>query len=172
MVNIDELFAMMSEPELDETILLTMNENTRVIAIPDEAIVIAAEGDKDVNRVQFKMNRYFRGLDLADFSARINYKTALGNYYYYIVDDLVAWGDYIVFSWLVSDHAAEADGTVEFSICMQLMSGEDVVREFNSTIAKAKCLSSVHDDQAEDDNPIIGTIAILDDAVLDSVVLG
>lgn len=172
MISVEELFATMREPVIDESILLTIDENTRVITIPDKAIVLAAEGDKDVNRVQFKMKRYFREVDMAKFEARINYQTALGNRYFYVVDDLVPQGDYILFSWLVSNYAAEEDGTVQFSLCMRQMSGENVVREFNSTTAKAKCLPSIHDEEAADDNPISETVTILDESELGATVLG
>lgn len=60
MTTVDELFAAMSAPKADR-VILTIDEDLRIIDIPNLAVVIGAEGDKDVNRLYFKMDRLYRG---------------------------------------------------------------------------------------------------------------
>lgn len=57
----------MDAPKVDR-VILTIDENLRIIDIPNLAVVIGAEGDKDVNRLYFKMDRLYRGTDLAAFT--------------------------------------------------------------------------------------------------------
>lgn len=171
MQSVEELLAAMSEPIAEDAIVVSIDETTRAITIPDELIIIAAEGDKNINRVQFKMSRYFQNIDLANFDVQINYESALGNRYIYIVDDMVAYNDIITFSWLVSEHAAEEYGTVQFSICMKLTAGENVAKIFYSTVGRAQCLESIREEDSIDDNPINGVPTILDKTVLGDSVL-
>lgn len=170
MTTVDELFATMSAPETNR-VILTIDEDLRIISIPNLAIVIGAEGDKDVNRLYFKMNRNYRGTDLAAFTPRINYTNAAGKHYYYDANDMTIEGDSLTFSWLIRAQAAQVSGTVEFSVCMREFSGTELLAEFNSTTATMNCLKSIHEDDAENDSAYAGTFAVLDEAVLDSAVL-
>jgi hypothetical protein len=119
MTTVDELFAAMDAPKVDR-VILTIDENLRIIDIPNLAVVIGAEGDKDVNRLYFKMDRLYRGTDLAAFTPRINYINAAGKNYYYDATDLTVEGDSLTFSWLIRAQAAEVSGTVEFSVWVSL----------------------------------------------------
>lgn len=170
MTTVDELFATMSAPKADR-VILTIDEDLRIIDIPNLAVVIGAEGDKDVNRLYFKMDRLYRGTDLAAFTPRINYINAAGKHYYYDANDLNIEGDSLTFSWLIRAQAAEASGMVEFSVCMRQYDGTDLLAEFNSTTASMKCLKSIHKEDAENDSNYSGTFAILDQAVLDQAVM-
>jgi len=172
MASVEELLAAMSEPEEQARVILTIDEDLRIVTIPGIALVIGAEGDKDVNRLWFKMARNYRGTDLAGFTPKINYNNAAGGHYYYISTDMEVDDDSLMFSWLISDKAAEARGTVEFSICMQKYDGSKLSQEFNTTTASMTCLKSIHEKEAEDDNPTAGKLAFLDEAVLDEAILG
>ena len=172
MASVDEVLAAMSEPEEPDKMILTIDENMRVVSIPNLAIVIGAEGDRNVNRLWFKMNRNYRGTDLAYFTPKINYRNADGDSYYYLPDDVMGTDDYIMFSWLVGGYAAVKTGSVSFSICMQQIEGDEVVKEFNSTTASMTCLVSIHDEDAQPDREISSDIAILDEALLDEAILG
>ena len=44
MTTVDELFAAMDAPKVDR-VILTIDENLRIIDIPNLAVVIGAEGD-------------------------------------------------------------------------------------------------------------------------------
>ena len=170
MTTVDELFAAMSAPKVDR-VILTIDENLRIIDIPNLAIVIGAEGDKDVNRLHFKMDRFYRGTDLMPFMPRINYINAAGKNYYYDATDLTVEDDSLTFSWLIRAQAAEASGTVEFSVCMRQYAEKELVAEFNTTTASMKCLKSIHRGDAENDSNYSGTFAVLDQAVLDQAVM-
>ena len=172
MASVEELLASMSEPEEQARVILTIDEDLRIVTIPGIALVIGAEGDKDVNRLWFKMSRNYRGSDLAGFTPKINYNNAAGGHYYYISTDMELKGDSLIFSWLISDKAAEERGTVEFSVCMQKYEDDELVQEFNTTTASMTCLKSIHEKEAKDDTPINGMFAFLDTAVLDEAFLG
>lgn len=173
MANVDEVLATMDTPEEAEKVILVIDEDLRVVTIPNKAIVIGARGDKDVNRIWFKMSRYYRGTDMADFTPRVNYTNAAGKHYFYLPADMVCKdGKNLEFSWLISDKAAEANGNVLFSVCLRQLIGSDVIREFNSTIATLQCLVSNHEETAEADATVNDTYVMLDKAILDKTTLG
>lgn len=171
MTTVDELFAAMDAPKVDR-VILTIDENLRIIDIPNLAVVIGAEGDKDVNRLYFKMDRLYRGTDLAAFTPRINYINAAGKNYYYDATDLTVEGDSLTFSWLIRAQAAEVSGTVEFSVCMRQYAEKELVAEFNTTTSSMKCLKSIHKEDAENDSVYSGIFAVLDEAIFDEALLG
>ena len=59
-----------SEYLLDD-IQYIIDENLRTIAIPDDGVVLGVVGDKNVNRVNFQMPRYYNGFDMSLFKYRI-----------------------------------------------------------------------------------------------------
>mgnify|MGYP000996731679 CR=1 FL=1 len=59
MENLDELFDGMPEP--DAGLDFVIDESKRLIAVPEEGVVLGVEGDKDVNRIRLRINRYYRG---------------------------------------------------------------------------------------------------------------
>lgn len=172
MASIDEILAAMNEADEDGRVILVIDEDLRIITVPNIALVIGAERDKDVNRLWFKMNRYYRGTDLAGFEPQVNYTNAKNAHYYYTADDMTVSEDSVLFSWLIADKAAEAEGTVTFSICMQRFAGEERVQEFNTTTAQLKCLRSIHEEDAVDDASLPGGFAVLNVSVLDEMILG
>ena len=56
MDNLDELFDGMPEP--DAGLDFVIDESKRLIAVPEEGVVLGVEGDKDVNRIRLRINRY------------------------------------------------------------------------------------------------------------------
>lgn len=172
MANVEELLATMSEPAQPDRVILTIDEDLRIVTVPSVALVIGAEGDKDVNRIWFKMNRNYRGTDLRGFVPKVNYINAAGKSYYYRCTDAAVEEDSILFSWLISDKAAEERGTVEFSVCMQLQSGTTVVKEFNTTTATMQCMRSIHERGATNDAVSEGGYMILGSGALGEAVLG
>lgn len=173
MTSVDKLLATMAEPSEGGKIILTVDEDLRIITIPSIAITIGAEGDKNVNRLWFQMSRYYRGTDLSGFSPRVNYTNANGASYYYECGEPEVTDDTITFSWLIADKAAEARGTVEFSLCLQKYSMDTLLQEFNTTTATLTCLRSIHEWSAENDKPEgKNSLAVLNEAKLGKVVLG
>lgn len=173
MANVDEVLATMDTPEEAEKVILVIDEDLRVVTMPSKAIVIGAKGDKDVNRIWFKMSRYYRGTDMGGFTPRVNYTNAAGKHYFYLPTDTVCEDEKnLVFSWLIGDKVAEENGSVTFSVCLRQMIGDDVIKEFNSTIATVQCLVSNHEDAAEDDGNGMAAYAVLGQAILGKMILG
>lgn len=173
MASAEELLAAMSEPGEDERVILTIDENLRIVTIPSVALVIGAKGDKDVNRIWFKINRYYRGTDLNGFVPKIYYTNAAGERYYYEAADAGLEGDCILFSWLIGRKAVAETGTVEFGVCMQCLDGDTVEKEFNTTTATMQCVRSACNEDAERDGPAqSSTVLVLGSAVLGQTRLG
>lgn len=172
MANVDEVLATMDTPEEAGKVILVIDEDLRVVTIPGIALVIGAEGDKDVNRLWFKMNRVYRGTDLSGFTPRVNYNNAAGRPYFYVASDMKAEENSLLFSWLIGRSAAEEKGTVEFSVCMQLLQNGAVVKEFNTTTATMQCLRSIHEADALNDASDAANSAVLGRAIFGKMILG
>ena len=114
MDNLDKLFDEMPEP--DEELDFIIDENKRVIAVPEEGVVLGVEGDKDVNRVRLRMNRYYRGTDFAEFDIRVNYRNANGDENYFAVSEKTVTDEAITFIWVVAANAVAYKGTVWFAV--------------------------------------------------------
>lgn len=129
---------------------LTADLDTRVISIPATIKVLGVEADDDVHRLLFKVPRYYGEFDLYDFNVYINYENARRGGDVYPVDDLALSEDNesITFSWLVDRFAFMYKGDVQFSICMKKYDGENVVKEFNTTMATLPVLPGLETDTA------------------------
>ena len=64
MATVDELLAA-ETTENDDELSFLIDEHLRIITVPERGVVLGVEGDKDVNRVRFRMNRYYHGSDLS-----------------------------------------------------------------------------------------------------------
>ena len=112
MVDLDKQFAEMADTSTEDSAYdFVIDEDLRVIAVPERGVVLGVEGDKDVNRVRFRMNRYYRGTDISDFNIRINYQPAEGEVNYFPVAEKIVADDAIYFVWLVGADTVAAKGT-------------------------------------------------------------
>lgn len=147
-----------SIPDLDylhDRIQFNIDENLRLIAVPSIGNVIGVVGDHNVNRVNFKMPRYYNGFDMSTFKVRVNYENVIGETNYYTVNDLTIEDDYMLFSWLVANHACVSEGTVTFSVRMFKKDNDTIIQEFNTTIASGRILPTIdvyNPGLEEDDN--------------------
>lgn len=114
MDNLDELFDGMPEP--DAGLDFVIDESKRLIAVPEEGVVLGVEGDKDVNRIRLRINRYYRGSDLADFAIRVNYENAEGDRNYFTVTEKTVTEQTITFIWVVAADAVAYKGAVHFAV--------------------------------------------------------
>ena len=115
MVDLDKQFAEMADTSTEDSAYdFVIDEDLRVIAVPECGVVLGVEGDKDVNRVHFRMNRYYRGTDISDFNIRINYQSAEGEVNYFPVTEKTVADDAIYFVWLVGADTVATKGTVYF----------------------------------------------------------
>lgn len=86
MVDLDKQFAAMADVSEEDTAYdFVIDEDLRVIAVPERGVVLGVEGDKDANRIRFRMNKTWRGYDMSKFDLRINYQNANGDKNYYTV---------------------------------------------------------------------------------------
>ena len=74
MATVDELLAA-ETTENDDELSFLIDEHLRIITVPERGVVLGVEGDKDVNRVRFRMNRYYYGSDLSKSVSTIKMRT-------------------------------------------------------------------------------------------------
>lgn len=137
------LSTLLADDYIHSSIQFLIDENMRTITVPPEGVVLGVTGDKDVNRINFKMVRFYDGLDLSTFQIRINYVNANGDANYYQVTDTIVEDDSILFTWLVSSDAAAYKGTVSFAARLYTVEDTNVKESFNSTIATAEVLEGI-----------------------------
>ena len=117
MATLDELLDdLPSTHTLNDPITFEIDEDLRTIKKPARGNVIGVQDDNNVNHINFKMPRYYNGVDLSTFTIKINYKNALGTINSYFVDDLMFGTDAMTFSWLISKEVTILTGTVEFVV--------------------------------------------------------
>ena len=164
MVDLDKQFAAMAEVSEEDTAYdFVIDEDLRVIAVPERGVVLGVEGDKDVNRVRFRMNRYYRGTDLSDFNIRINYRPAEGEVNYFPVTEKTVQDESICFVWLIGADTVATKGTVYF-IARFFTAEEDgtVVQEFNTTLGSARALEGLLVGMQAEDAPVKDLLAQLE----------
>ena len=78
-------------------------------------------------------------IDLTTLHLYINYQNANGKKYPYLVEDVQPDGDYITFSWLISQDVVAYKGTVKFVMCAK--KGTEL--EWNTTLAEGTVLEGL-----------------------------
>lgn len=135
-------------PVTDDDLQFWIDEHLRVISIPKNGVVAGVEGDKNVNKIKFGMNRYYHGFDMSTFSGRILYSNAKGNKNYYNITDMQASGSAITFSWLVDADAVQYMGKTAFVVYLFKIQGSELRQKFYSTLATVKVLEGMEVDSA------------------------
>lgn len=130
-----------------------IDNNLRIITIPDAGVILGVTSDKDVNRVRFVMPKIYKGLDFSDFNIRINYVNGGRESNYFDVTEKTVKEDSIEFIWIVSAHAAKYQGSVQLAVNLRTLDGSNIIKSFNTTSASAKVLSglSVESQVTEDE---------------------
>lgn len=135
-------------PVTDDDMQFWIDEHLRVISIPKNGVVAGVEGDKNVNKIKFGMNRYYHCFDMSTFSGRILYSNAKGNKNYYNITDMQASGNTITFSWLVDADAVQYMGKTAFVVYLFKTQGSELRQKFYSTLATLKVLEGMEVDSA------------------------
>ena len=148
MASIDEVLAVMDEPEQeDEDLCFVIDKNLRIIEIPERGVVLGVEGDKDVNRVRFKMARSYRGTDLSDFDIRIYYENADGDRSITDATEKTVGNDSIRFTWVVGADALMMRGRVRFMVrLIRRDKSGNVLQAFGTTIGSGTNLEGMTDE--------------------------
>ena len=164
MVDLDKQFAAMADVSEEDTAYdFVIDEDLRVIAVPERGVVLGVEGDKDVNQVRFRINRHYRGTDLSGFNIRINYRSAEDEINYFTVTEKTVADDAIYFVWLVGADTVAVKGTVYF-VARFFTAEEDgtIIQEFNTTLGNARTLEGLVVDAQADDKPVKDLLAQLE----------
>ena len=128
---------------------ITIDEDLRTLTIPTNGTVFGVVGDISVNRVMFVLPRYFRGFDLTECTARVNYCNPNGDANYYEADDLAALDGNTTFTWLMGPDVTSYIGDVKFSIQLYKKDeGGKIVKNFNTKYATGKVLEGYNVEQS------------------------
>lgn len=125
---------------LHDDIQFIIDNDLRSIAVPDRGIVAGVRGDKNVNRINFQMVRYYNGFDMSTFNIRVNYLTPEGVPNYYEVTDATVEGDMLYFTWLVDSDATEVVGDISFVVHLFKIENETVTQSYYTSINNTKQL--------------------------------
>ena len=117
-----------------------IDEELRTIAVRDRGIVACVRGDKDVNRINFQMERYYNGFDMSTFTIRVNYIDGNDIPKYYNVADLTIEGDMLYFTWLVGSEATVAVGDIPFVVHMFKTENDVMTQSFYTSINNTRYL--------------------------------
>ena len=165
MKSIDELLALASADDVTNMydIQFMIDENLRTISIPKDGVVAGVVGDHNVNRVNFKMNRYYNGFDMLEFTFRVNFINANGDKSFYPVDDVTVSDDFILFSWLVDAYALLYEGDVYFIVRAVKTNYDGFIEQaFDTTLGKMKVLEGMDVDSSAEQTVINDYIKTLE----------
>ena len=161
MATVDELLAA-ETTESDDELSFLIDEHLRIITVPERGVVLGVEGDKDVNRVRFRMNRYYHGSDLSSFQIRINYQNADGEANYFTVSEKTVDTDTFSFVWVVAADAVMTKGTVLFVVnCFTTDSSDVVQKAYHTTLGAASVLEGLEVDVEGNQPQIVDFLAKL-----------
>lgn len=115
-MTIDEIFAALpEEPAQDAHEFLVIDPASRTIQVPEAESIFGVEGDEDGERKYFIAPRYVGDhVDLAACFLSIVYRNANGEKDQYLITDTAVNGEYVTFSWLISEKVVKYKGAVQF----------------------------------------------------------
>lgn len=117
----------------------SIDSNTREIIFLDNSECFGVEFDKNTQRVEFSCPKIVGdNLDLTKCICRINYMNAKGYRDSYLIDDVLADGDNITFTWKLKGKVTAGRGNCLFIFCARQVNENGVIeKEWNTTVAKA-----------------------------------
>lgn len=146
MPSVEELLSQTSEDETNlETYAdsgieyCTVDDNTRLVTIPDKYKKLGVESDEKAKRIWFRFPKFVgnNGVDLSAIGVRVNYRNANGDGDIYIVEDLTMDGDYVTFSWELTRKVTAYKGNVSFVVCAVKSANDGTIKnEWNTTLNK------------------------------------
>ena len=117
----------------------SIDSNTREIIFLDNSECFGVEFDKNTQRIEFLCPKIVGdNLDLTKCICRINYMNAKGYRDSYLIDDVLADGDGITFTWKLKGKVTAGRGNCLFIFCARQVNENGVIeKEWNTTVAKA-----------------------------------
>lgn len=125
---------------------LIIDIDSRRIIIPASESVFGVSDDDRAERKWFSCPRYVGdGIDMTKASVSINYSTSpLVIRDKYIVTDLEADGENVVFSWLLNKQITKYNGEVNFIVCAQVTDASgNIEKRWNTAAAKGRVLQGI-----------------------------
>ena len=137
-----------------------MDDDTRLVTIPEKYKKLGTESDEKAKRVWFRFPKIVgnNGIDLSAISVRVNFRNANGDGDIYIVKDLTTDGDYVIFSWELTRKVTAYKGRVSFVVCAVKSATDGTTKnEWNTTLNKeCKVLEGLEvSEQIAQENPDI-----------------
>lgn len=127
-----------------ENNVLVIDNDLRTIKIPAGMTNIGVAGDKEVNRLKFRMPRFYGGFDLGDFNISIEYFNSIGDGDISSVTDVITRDESVSFTWLVNEFMTLYSGEVRFGVHLEKKVGNIVEKEFSTTYAVSRVLEKVN----------------------------
>ena len=159
----EELLAAAGTEDMDDELSYVIDEHLRVIAVPERGVVLGVEGDKNVNRVRFAINRYYHGSDFAKFAIRINYENAEGERNYFTVTEKTVEEDQMSFIWTVDADAVAYKGSVHFVVnCFTVSEEGTVEKAYHTTLGTATVLEGLSVGKDTDSPEIVDLLTRLE----------
>ena len=117
----------------------SIDSNTREIIFLDDSECFGVEFDKNTQRIEFSCPKIVGdNLDLTKCICRINYMNAKGYRDSYLIDDILADGDNITFTWKLKGKVTAGRGNCLFIFCARQVTDTGIIeKEWNTTVAKA-----------------------------------
>lgn len=128
------------EPNKIFSLEYTIDENLRTIKLPYDDSTIGVEGDKDVNIVQIRMNRYYNGIDLSTFSIYVNVSKLEEPI---LIENKIVKDSLILFTWNVGQELTNDHGDMYFSVSLV---SDELNKTFNTTSVVLRVLESLKPD--------------------------
>ena len=128
------------EPNKVFSLEYTIDENLRTIKLPYDDSTIGVEGDKDVNIVQIRMNRYYNGIDLSTFNIYVNVSKLEDPIF---IENKIVKDSLILFTWNVGQELTNDHGDMYFSVSLV---SDELNKTFNTTSVVLRVLESLKPD--------------------------
>lgn len=104
--------------------MITVDNNLRIINIPEDIELLGVVGDEDVNTIEFEVPRKYKEIDLSEYKIRIKFKNIERGGLKVIEGEydppnIVFDDEKINFYWVIGNDACSYRGITEFSIFLE-----------------------------------------------------
>ena len=138
-MTLEEALAAATVDDGTETAYCTVDDDTRLVTIPDKYKKLGVESDEKAKRVWFRFPKLVgnNGVDLSAIGVRINFRNANGDGDIYMVKDVTIDGDYVTFSWELTRRVTDYKGHISFVVCAVKSATDGTTKnEWNTTLNK------------------------------------
>ncbi|MGN1193818.1 MAG: hypothetical protein ACI4S0_14195 [Dorea sp.] len=138
-MTLEEALAAATVDDSSETAYCTVDDDSRLVTIPEKCKKLGVESDEKAKRVWFRFPKLVgnNGVDLSAIGVRINFRNANGDGDIYPVEDVTPDGDYVIFSWELSRKVTAYKGNISFVVCAVKSATDGTTKnEWNTTLNK------------------------------------